>query len=336
MLFSKIKTTKLYKTLRNLYLSTLSDEEYFMRCHKRGFGTTPDFKNPQTFNEKIVHRILYDRNPVYTLLADKLKARIYIASKLLNPSSTINKDFLEQTGGSENVLQKGMPIYKPISEIKDLLFATNLCEHLPKLYGIWDSVDQIDFASLPNSFVLKTNHDGGGVVIVKDKNVFLSDSKFFKSSMKKLAEHLKANWYSMYREYHYKDIEPKVFAEELLDSELHDIRFHQFFGKTELIQVANHSHTHNDLYSKCWEKLNIAYLNTPSNKPLNKPRDLDNMLKFAYYLSKDINYIRIDQFVANNQFYIGELTLTPNGGMGKFFPASFDYELGSFFVICPQ
>ncbi|MCI5786343.1 MAG: hypothetical protein MR025_02690, partial [Helicobacter trogontum] len=46
--------------------------------HKKIFGYTPNFRNPQTFNEKIIHRILFDRNPIYTALADKLKARIYI------------------------------------------------------------------------------------------------------------------------------------------------------------------------------------------------------------------------------------------------------------------
>ncbi len=59
---------------------------FFKQQHKRIFGYTPDFKNPQTFNEKMIHRILYDRNPIYTALADKLKARIYIAMKLHNYS----------------------------------------------------------------------------------------------------------------------------------------------------------------------------------------------------------------------------------------------------------
>ena len=58
------------------------DERYFYQRHKDIFGYKANFKKPQTFNEKIIHRILYDRNPIYTYLADKLKARIYIAHKL--------------------------------------------------------------------------------------------------------------------------------------------------------------------------------------------------------------------------------------------------------------
>ena len=63
-------------------LGMSDDEKFFYLRHKAIFGYKADFKNPQTFNEKIIHRILYDRNPIYTYLADKLKARIYIANKL--------------------------------------------------------------------------------------------------------------------------------------------------------------------------------------------------------------------------------------------------------------
>ena len=41
---------------------------------------------------------------------------------------------------------------------------------LVKLYGKWDKADDIDFNSLPNSFILKTNHGYGEIIIVKDKS----------------------------------------------------------------------------------------------------------------------------------------------------------------------
>lgn len=60
----------------------MSDLDYFIYRHKRHFGYKADFANPRTFNERIIHRILFDRNPIYTHLSDKLKARIYIAKLL--------------------------------------------------------------------------------------------------------------------------------------------------------------------------------------------------------------------------------------------------------------
>ena len=124
------------------------------------------------------------------------------------------------------------PLFAPIDSLTQLLFETNICPFLPKLYGIYKNVEEIDFTVLPQSFVLKTNHDSGGVVIVPDKEVFLGDSKVFNEAMAKLTKHLNTNFYTLYREYHYKDIEPRIFAEELLGEQV-----------DELNSLANDSHT---------------------------------------------------------------------------------------------
>ncbi|WP_369607778.1 hypothetical protein [Helicobacter trogontum] len=79
---SLVRKTSLYKKYQAKREAKMNDEEYFIYRHKKIFGYTPNFRNPQTFNEKIIHRILFDRNPIYTALADKLKARIYIAERL--------------------------------------------------------------------------------------------------------------------------------------------------------------------------------------------------------------------------------------------------------------
>ncbi|WP_299328008.1 hypothetical protein [uncultured Helicobacter sp.] len=84
--------------LNTLIESRLTDEQYFVRRHKKIFGYTPDFRNPKTFNEKIIHRILFDRSPVYTALADKLKARIYIAA-------TLYPLYENAKGGGQSVMQ---------------------------------------------------------------------------------------------------------------------------------------------------------------------------------------------------------------------------------------
>lgn len=55
--------------------------------------------------------------------------------------------------------------------------------------GVWDNYDDIDFASLPEKYVLKTNHDSGGVVICDDKEFERTKAK------KKLKKSLKRNFY---------------------------------------------------------------------------------------------------------------------------------------------
>lgn len=335
-MLDKIKKNFFYALLRDLYLNTLSDKQYFLRRHKKIFGYTPDFKNPQTFNEKIIHRILYDRNPIYTFLADKLKARIYIASKLLDPNKQENMKFLQKSGGLDHVLDQSMPIYRPINEIKDLLFETNLCEYLPKLYGIWDNVDQIDFDSLPDSFVLKTNHDSGGVIVIKNKRDFLSNSSILNQSLNKLRKHLKTNFYSLYREYHYKDIEPKVFAEELLSEELNnfiqpkDYKLHCFLDKI-FIQVdfdrfTNHTRT---FYDEHWNKQPFSMLYPLYKKEIDQIKHFDEMKDIAAKLAQPFKYIRVDFYsLSEGTIKIGELTFTPEGGSGLFSPTKWDNYFG--------
>jgi hypothetical protein len=50
--------------------------------HKLRLGTLPNFVRPQTFNEKVLHRIVFDRRPVLTRIQDKYAVRDYVAGKL--------------------------------------------------------------------------------------------------------------------------------------------------------------------------------------------------------------------------------------------------------------
>ena len=43
-------------------------------------------------------------------------------------------------------------------------------EYLIPLLGSWEKYDDIDFYSLPKQFVLKCNHDSGGLVVCTDKD----------------------------------------------------------------------------------------------------------------------------------------------------------------------
>ena len=358
------------------------DEKYFYLRHKEIFGYKPDFKHPQTFNEKIVHRMLYDRNPIYTVLADKLKARIYIAHKLqgfsqANISTTResysrlnldeNKDVLthsinniKELKQNDDILAPTSPLFAPIDTLKDKLFATNACEFLPKLYGIWKGVDEIDFDSLPNAFVLKTNHDCGGVVIVPDKQTFLANKQIFNEAMQKLKEHLSTNYYELFREWHYKDIEPRVFAEELLGANFavqdinknlkfenvdfqgkissqkreyklpDDYKIHCFkdeiFCETIIDRGIN---TRCTFFDKNWMPQDVCITYDFAEREINKPLCFAAMKQICKMFYKDIGYLRLDFYLQENKIlHIGELTLTPGGGVLPIRPIDWDRKLG--------
>ncbi|MGG2140289.1 ATP-grasp fold amidoligase family protein [Symbiopectobacterium sp. RP] len=47
----------------------------------RRFKELPNLKMPTTFNEKIQYRKIHDRNPLLTIMADKLASKIYVQEK---------------------------------------------------------------------------------------------------------------------------------------------------------------------------------------------------------------------------------------------------------------
>ena len=85
---------------------------------------------------------------------------------------------------------------------------------LTKCYGVWEHVDDIDFDALPQSFAIKSTHDCGSTVIVKDKQS--ADISEIKEFLKKCL--LQKFGYKTI-EPHYATIKPRIMAEELLPQE---------------------------------------------------------------------------------------------------------------------
>lgn len=67
-----------------VFYSTIEKKEkYLRRVFKKRVGYDIDFnKSPETFNQKIQFRKLYDKNPLYSICADKYGAREYIKEKV--------------------------------------------------------------------------------------------------------------------------------------------------------------------------------------------------------------------------------------------------------------
>lgn len=77
MLLSKIKNNIQYEVLK-----FLPDKLFLSYYYKKRTGKKLDFNNPQTFNEKLQYKKLYDKNPLYTMLADKYRVREYVKEKI--------------------------------------------------------------------------------------------------------------------------------------------------------------------------------------------------------------------------------------------------------------
>lgn len=207
-------------------------------------------------------------------------------------------------------------------------------EYIIPTLGVWDSFEDINFDSLPNQFVLKCTHDSGGIVICRDKaELNLKDAK------RKLKQHLKKNYYYSCREWPYKNVKPRIIAEEYLNDTLkivpEDYKIYCFGGKPEYIVVFHNrfndeKHLSETVYNTDWEKQEISLDDhfEISDIVEEKPVCLDLMLDFAARLSNGIPQSRIDFYIVNHQLKFGEITLYTASGTQPMIPSKLDYELG--------
>ena len=202
--------------------------------------------------------------------------------------------------------------------------------------GVWDRPEDIDWDKLPNQFVLKTNHDGGtfGIVICKDKATFDKEK-----AIERLKKSIRRNTYLFGREWPYKNVERKVFAEQYLapkpdTSDLPDFKWFCFNGEPKFCQVIQNRSTNEtiDIFDTNWNLQEFIGLNpfAGHNQVIpSRPHDLELQIELARKLSKDIPFSRIDLYSLGDKTYFGEVTFFPKGGLGVFTPKQYDKILGN-------
>ena len=203
-------------------------------------------------------------------------------------------------------------------------------EYIIPTLGIWDSVDEIDFDSLPEQFVLKCTHDSGGVIVCRDK------SKLdIAAAKERLRKRLKVNYYYLCREWPYKDVKPRIIAEKYMEdfghSALPVYKIFCFDGKPEIIQAITNDKQKNesiDYFDTDWNKLELRQNFPNSPEPLPKPVMLDEMLKLAEKLSAGFSFIRIDLYCINGKTFFSEFTFFSDAGLTPFVPDKWDRILG--------
>lgn len=211
-------------------------------------------------------------------------------------------------------------------------------EHVIPTLGVWDNPEEIDFDTLPNQFVLKTTHGGGGcgVVICADKSTFNRDLAIIK-----LKQAMKADIYTEFREWPYKNVQRRIIAEQyIVDDSIKDLRDYKFFcfnGEVKFCKVDFNRFLehHANYYDPTWNLLPFGEEVIPPimNKKIDCPMNFDKMLEIAQNLSQGIPFVRIDLYNIQGHIYFGEITFFPAGGMGKFTPQNVDKEIGQFIVL---
>lgn len=207
-------------------------------------------------------------------------------------------------------------------------------EYIIPTLKTYDSIDEVDFDELPRQFVLKCTHDSGGVVVCKDK-----DKLDKQKALKKLSKSLSENFNYQTREYPYKNVKPRIIAEQYMEDEsgyeLKDYKIFCFDGEPKLSFVASDRQkededTKFDFFDINWNHLPVVNGHPLSTHAIAKPKNYTKMLELAAKLAKGIPHVRVDLYNINGKIYFGEMTFFHWSGFMPFIPEEWDYTFGSY------
>lgn len=205
---------------------------------------------------------------------------------------------------------------------------------LSTIFGVYASYDEIDFSILPERFYLKTNHGSGWNLPCLDKEKF---SLAARENKKTVTTWLRQNYYTRAGERQYKNIQPKLYAEEYLDAKLPKnllLKIFTFQGKAEFIQVTgkiDEETTVNNFYDCHWALLPVAIGRRHHAYELKQPGKLEQMIQMAELLAEPFPFVRVDLYDLDGRIVFSELTFSPSAAGYAVSPEEWSYKLGKMF-----
>lgn len=231
------------------------------------------------------------------------------------------------------------PLYTKLvdkAEVKPWVAERIGWEHVVPTLGVWDSFDDIDFGALPERFVLKCTHDSGGLAICRDLLTF-----DMAAARRKIERSLANNYFWSGREWPYKDVRPRIIAEEYLDPAgeqvgLTDYKVMCFGGQARCEFTCTgraDGNLHVDFFDTEWNHMPFTRHYPNADVPPEAPERLKDMVAMAERLSEGMPFVRVDFYEVAGQYYFGEMTFYPGSGMEEFDPERWDEELGSWIEL---
>lgn len=270
----------------------LPDKPYLSLKFYKEFGRFPDWKNPQTYSEKLQWLKLYDRKPEYTMMVDKYAVKNFVSSilgaKYVIPTIGVwdkpediewdklpNQFVLKTThgGGNEGVVICSDKITFDKQSAIDKLNAS-LRTDLFKVWREWP------YKNVPKRILAEKYIEPRPEI--KD----LADYKFFCFDGK-----VKGLFVATERQNPNEEVKFDFF-----DENYNHLPFRQ-----------GHDH---------------AKVMPP------KPRNFELMKQLAGKLSKGIPHVRVDLYDLGDHVLFGEMTFFHFSGMVKFEPEEWDKRLG--------
>lgn len=272
-------------------------EKFLQKAFLEKMGRPLNLETPESFSEMIQWIKLYYEDPVMSRCADKVLFKEYIKEKL----------------------GEG---------------------YTAKTYDVWETAEQVNLRDVPEQCAVKSNcsSDGCNIMLITDKG---------KVDIDKAENEIRMNWFdrlklhtNSFANYYYR-VKPKVYIEEYLE-EADDYDVLCFHGEPRFVYVKT-EHFNNGInrevgypmsfYTTDWKYIDAKYKEIPTQKDINKPPHLEEMLEISRKLSKEFPFVRVDFFENGGKLYIAEFSFAPWAGLRAYEPEAMDYEMGKWLDI---
>ena len=278
----------------------LPDDEFSLRRYQNRTGRVLNLDDPLLFNEKLQWLKIYDRNPKYTVMADKYRVKDYVANRI----------------GSNHVV----PTYFAWKDPREIDL-----DKLPEQFVI-----KCNHNSGDGMYICKSKSEiNYGQMVSKLSKAIKKD--YYKTNREWVYKNIPR---VVFAEKYLNDSNEKKSHENEVGG-LIDYKFYCFHGKPRFLYVGfaniidNVKHDHLSFLSLEWEKVPFSRADYPQLDEIpSKPRCLENMIQYASQLSQGIPFVRVDFFLVDNNIYFSEFTFTPGAGYGLFSPIEWEKEIG--------
>jgi hypothetical protein len=296
----------IYRILKSLHgafyvtrkeLCSITDPLLGYYWEKRRFlkrqGYPLNLKAPRTFNEKVIWKKLFDRNPLLPITGDKYSLRGYV----------------EQCLGKERAAEYLVP----------LLYAT-------------DDPKTIPFDTLPPDYIVKISYGSGWNIVVRNHDTQPTTIiKACTDWLKLPYGRYKYEWAygKMKRMVVVEELLKDDHGNIPKDYKFHMFHGECAMIQVDYERYEDHSRS---LFDEHWNLIPAAYIfkRGPWEE---KPASFDRMLALSKELSRDFDFVRVDLYTLGDRLYVGELTHYPGAGMEPFRPNDIDIRMGDMWTV---
>lgn len=224
-------------------------------------------------------------------------------------------------------------------QVREYIKKKGLEEILIPLIAHYDNIEKVEWDKLPEQFVMKTTHGGGGLNVLVCKNKDELDFAEIKDKLSFESNPVKQNTGG--REWAYYGLRPSLVVEELLVNQdnpaagMNDYKIFCYNGKPKyiVVDVDRYIGHKRNFYDVEWNNMHIESDCPASDREIEKPVGFEKMLEIAEKLSEGFPYVRVDLYNNGGKIYFGELTFYPWSGYVQFEPDEADYMFGNDFEL---